>query len=232
VRRVAVRLLILIPLIALGWGCGGAEKVWVRVSVPSEVDITRYRLAVLPLLPLRDEDDGEAGESIAYFLQRELRKVKGIDLLSPAEVKRTLEGERLTKEMLESPSEMIDICGELGVDAVVTGTYRLYHVAEPRRYYVDRYSPILRRYVTEAVTYYVKTYYLKLHLMVIEGEKGEPVIEGDFESSYSEPHNLGTLVLSEVADKPPLQKLALGAISQFMMRIAPHYEREERFLLR
>lgn len=229
--RATVKASILIPFIALAWGCGGAEKVWVRVSVPSEVDLTKYRLAVLPLLPLK-EDDGEAGHSIAYFLHRELRKVKGMELLSPTQVKRTLEGERLTKEMLESPSDMIDICGELGVDAVVAGTYRLYHVAEPRRYYIDRYSPVLRRYVTEAVTYYVKTYYLKLHLVVIDGRRGEPVVEGDFESSYSEPHNLGTLVISEVADRPPIQKLALGAISQFMAKIAPHYEREERFLLR
>ncbi|HEX28569.1 TPA: hypothetical protein ENG04_00625 [Candidatus Poribacteria bacterium] len=216
-------------------GCGGPEKIWIKVNTPSKIDISRYHsIAVLPLLPLkRDDRNGDQGESISYFIRREIAKVKGINLIDAQTTRRILEGEKISIQTLESPEQMVDICGELGVDAVIAGTYKLYHVSEPRRYYVERYSPQLRQYVTQAVTYYEKTYYLKLHLMLIDSKTGKPILDEEYEPSYSEAHNIGSLIVSEVAqDNPALERLTLDAISQFLKKIAPHYEREERYLLR
>jgi hypothetical protein len=229
-RAINIALLISILLA----GCGGAEKVWIKVGVPSELDMSRYRaVAVLPLIPLETDERKDQGEAIAYFIRRELAKVKGINLIDAQTTRRILEGEEITPETLENSSQMVDICGELNADAVIAGTYKLYHVSEPRRYYVDRYSPRLRRYVTEAVTYYEKTYYLKLRLMLIDAQNGKPVFEEEYEPSYSEAHNLGTLIVSEVTEgNPAIQRLTLDAVSQFLKKIAPHYEKEERFLVR
>ncbi|HID56554.1 TPA: hypothetical protein EYP37_08495 [Candidatus Poribacteria bacterium] len=222
-------------ILSLFLGCGGAEKVWIEVNVPSQLDISRYRsIAVLPLVPLeKDKKDKNRGESISYFIRGEIAKVKGVNLIDAQITWRTLEGERITLQTLENPEQMVDICGELGADAVIAGTYKLYHISEPRRYYVERYSPQLRQYVTQAITYYEKTYYLKLHLMLIDSKTGKPIFDEEYEPSYSEAHNIGSLILSEVSqDSPAVERLTLDALSQFLKKIAPHYEREERYLLR
>lgn len=228
--KVSIPLILLLIL-----GCGGGEKVWIKVSAPSQLDISRYRsIAVLPLVPLeKDEKNKDRGESISYFIRREISKVKGINLIDAQTTRRTLEGESISLQTLQSPEQMMDICGELGTDAVIAGTYKLYHVSEPRRYYVERYSPQLRQYVTQAITYYEKTYYLKLHLMLIDAKTGKPIFEEEYEPSYSEAHNIGSLIVSEVAqDNPAVERLTLEALSQFLKKIAPHYEMEERYLLR
>jgi len=230
--RKKVNLAIMLILII---GCGGSEKVWIKVNAPSQLDINRYRsIAVLPLVPLgEDEKNEDQGEAISYFIRREIAKVKGINLIDAQTTRRTLEGEKISLQTLESPDQMVDICGELGADAVIAGTYKLYHVSEPRRYYVERYSPQLRQYVTQAITYYEKTYYLKLHLMLIDSKTGKPILDEEYEPSYSEAHNIGSLIVSEVAqDNPAVERLTLSALSQFLKKIAPHYEREERYLLR
>jgi hypothetical protein len=180
-----------------------------------------------------DDEQEDQGESIAYFIRRELAKAKGLGVMDSQSTRRIIEGEEITQETIDDPDLMIDICGELRADAVIAGTYKLYDTSEPRRYYVDRYVPNIRQYVTEPVTYYEKTHHLTMRLRIIDAQTGKPFFEEDYEPSYSEAHNIGSLIVSEVTDsKPELQRLTRGVVSQFVKKIAPHYRREQRILVK
>ena len=113
------------------------------------------------------------------------------------------------------------------------GTYKFYNISEPRRLYYDRYSMQLQRYITDTVTYFHKTYALSLDISIVDTNTGGAVWGGKFEQTAEEDHNLGTLLISGISEDDNIMKrLAAQAASKFMRKIEPHYESEERILMR
>lgn len=217
----------------VSFSCSNATKVLIKVKVPSEIDVDKYsKIAVIPFL--NDENKNEKwGEDIAFLFRRYLGKSKKFSVLDVKDTKLALEGEKIEQLTLQDKDKLIDLGGELGVDALIVGTYRFYNINEPRRLYYDRYSARLQRYITDTVTYFHKTYVLSLNISIVDSNTGEVVWSDKFEQSASENHNIGTLIISGISgDNSVIKRLASRAASDFMRKIAPHYETEERILVR
>ena len=215
-------------------GCGNTTKVLIKVKVQSEIDVTKYEeIAVIPFLHSDESKNEEWGENIAFVFRRHLSKSKKFDVLDSKDTKLTLEGERITIDTFQDADKLMDLGGELGVDALVVGTYKFYNISEPRRLYYDRYSVRLQRYITDTVTYFHKTYVLSLNISIVDANTGEIVWSDKFEQTAAEDHNLGTLLISGISEGDNVMKrLTAQAASKFMRKIEPHYETEERILVR
>jgi TolB-like protein len=230
-------LLIILLLLLLGWGnsgCSNKTQVLIKVKVQSEIDIEKYKkIAIIPFLHTDEDKNEEWGEHIAFVFRRYLSKSKKFAVLDSKDTKLTLEGEKITLDTLQSTDRLIDLGGELGVDAIISGTYRFYHVSEPRRLYYDRYSTQLQRYITDTVTYFHKTYVLSLDISIVDANTGEIVWNNKFDQTAAEDHNLGTLLISGISEGDNVMKrLATQAALKFRRKIEPHYETEERILVR
>ena len=221
-------------------GCGQAvTRVSIPVKVQSELDMNRYsNFAVLPFwaVELKDNEVQPSmtmGEEVASMMRRALGRHKNLDVTRAQETERLLTGETINLDVLEDMNELVRIGQYFEVDAVITGTYKFYTISQPRRQYGERYSPTLQRYVTDYQDYLQKTYVLLLQITIIDMEKEETVWNEQYERSAIEPHTFGSFLVSRVTPQDTvLKNLAKQAISEFTRRIAPHYEEEERFLVR
>jgi hypothetical protein len=119
------------------------------------------------------------------------------------------------------------------VNAVIAGSYRFYTVSQPRRYYGERYSRSLQRYVTDYQDYLQKSYILAVQVMVIDVDTKELVLTEKFERNAVEAHTFGSFLVSRVTPHDSLLKnLAKQAVTEFTRKIAPHFESEERYLVK
>lgn len=221
-------------LALVNFSCSNTTKVLVKVRVQSEIDVNKYeKIAIIPFLNSGASKNEEWGEDIAFVFRRYLSKSKKFDVLNSKDTKLTLAGEQITIDTLQSPDKLVDLGGELAVDALILGTYKFYHISEPRRLYYDRYSTRLQRYITDTVTYFHKTYVLALDISIVDANTGETVWSDRFEQTAEEDHNLGTLLISGISEGDNVMKrLTTQAASKFMRKIEPHYETEERILVR
>ncbi|HIE25820.1 TPA: hypothetical protein EYP66_00865 [Candidatus Poribacteria bacterium] len=221
-------------LALVNFGCSNTTRVLIRVKVQSEIDVSKYeKIAIIPLLNSGESRDEEWGEDIAFIFRRHLSKSQKFDVLDSKDTKLTLAGEQITIDTLQNPDKLMDLGGELAVDALVVGTYKFYQISEPRRLYYDRYSVQLQRYITDTVTYFHKTYVLSLDISIVDADTGETVWSDRFEQTAEEDHNLGTLLISGISEGDNVMKrLTTQAASKFMRKIEPHYETEERILVR
>ena len=146
-------------LALVNFACSNTTKVLVKVKIQSEIDVSKYeKIAIIPLLNSGASQNEEWGEDIAFVFRRHLSKSQKFDILDSKDTKLTLEGEQITIETLQDADKLVDLGGELVVDALIVGTYKFYQISEPRRLYYDRYSVRLQRYITDTVTYFHKTY--------------------------------------------------------------------------
>jgi TolB-like protein len=219
----------------VNFGCGNTTKVLIKVKVQSEIDVSKYKkIAVIPFLS-NDEskNNKEWGEDIAFVFRRNLSKSQKFDVLDGKDTKLTLEGEQITIDTLQNADKLMDLGGELEVDALIVGTYKFYNISEPRRLYYDRYSTQLQRYITDTVTYFHKTYVLSLDISIVDTNTGGVVWSDKLEQTAEEDHNLGTLLISGISeDDNVMKRLTTQAASKFMRKIEPHYETEERVLVK
>jgi len=228
-----VSLCVFLTLVNLG--CGNTTKVLIKIKVQSEIDVSKYKkIAVIPFLSNDESKNNEEwGENIAFVFRRNLSKSQKFDVLDGKDTKLTLEGEQITLDILQNTDKLIDLGGELGVDALIVGTYKFYNISEPRRLYYDRYSAQLQRYITDTVTYFHKTYVFSLDISIVDTNTGGTVWSDKLEQTAEEDHNLGTLLISGISDDDNVMKrLTTQAASKFMRKIEPHYETEERILVR
>jgi hypothetical protein len=221
-------------LALVNFACSNTTKVLVRVKVQSEIDVGKYeQIAIVPLLNSGASKNEEWGEDIAFVFRRHLSKSQKFDVLDSKDTRLILAGEQITIDTLQNADELVDLGGQLMVDALVVGTYKFYQISEPRRLYYDRYSVQLQRYITDTVTYFHKTYVLSLNISIVDANTGETVWRGRFEQTAEEDHNLGTLMISGISEGDNVMKrLTTQAASKFMRKIEPHYETEERILVR
>lgn len=232
--------LLVMALVIACHGCGqSATRVSIPIKVQSEIDVSRYSsFAVLPFLEVELEDKNaepsiEMGNEISSMMRRGLGRHKNLNVIGTQETMRMLTGETIGPDLLKNIDRLVQLGQYFEVDAVVTGSYKFYTISRPRRYYGERYSSSLQRYVTDYQDYLQKTYILSLHVSIVDVDAEEFVWEEDYERSAVEAHTFGSFLVSQVMPHDSLTKnLAKQAVKEFTRKAAPHYETEERFLVK
>ncbi len=243
IQRIRFIVTMLPMLLCLGiyWGCASSVKrVPIKIQVESTIDVTKYSgFAVLPFIEAKDSKhqriaaSDETGTEIASLMRIGLGRNQNLDVVSTQDTLRLFSNETLDKDLLVDVSELVRIGQYFEVDAVIAGSYNFFAVSQPRRYYGERYSRTLQRYVTDYQDYLEKTYILSLRI-VIAGVDPEEIIRDDtYERRAFHSHSVSSFLISEVTPHDGILKsLARQAISEFTRQVAPHYEQEERFLVR
>jgi TolB-like protein len=221
-------------------GCGGSTvRVPIQIKVQSEIDVGRYsNFAVLPFA--EEQPDAremnapeETREAIAAMMRLGLGRHKNFHVIGTQETTRMLTGETINSDMLSNVSELVRLGRYFEADALVAGSYKFYTISEPRRYYGERYSIQLQRYVTDYQDYLHRTYVLSLRVLIVDMDTEKIVWDEKYDRSAAEAHTFGSFLVSQVTPHDGILKnLMKQAIEEFTRKIAPHYETEERFLVK
>ena len=238
--KCGVRLLMVVMWIGVSCGCGrSVTRVSIPIKVQSEINVSQYSsFVVLPFFDEQPEEvtksaAKETEEEIASLMRRRLGQHKNLHILGSQETLRMLDGDPIDLNLLENPSRLFDYGELFEVDAVVVGSYKFYTVSRSRRYYGERYSRSMQRYVTDYQDYLQKNYIFSLRVVIADAESEEVVWDEKYERTAVEAHTLGSFLVSQATpDDSTLKNLAKQAITEFTRQIAPHYETEERFLVR
>ena len=230
---------ILLALIAV-YGCSSTvTRVSIPVKVQSEIDIDRYsNFAVLPFVSERQTEDNdklppEVGAEIAAILRRGLARQKRFEVVSTQETARLLTGEDIGEEWLADTKHLSQLGEYFEVKGVIVGSFRFYSDSRPRRYYGERYSIQRQRYVMDYQDYMQKTYLLSLRVMIIDVETEEVIWDEAYRRSTAEAHTIGSFIFSQVGPQAnTIRELGRRAVLEFTRQISPHYENEDRYLVR
>ena len=227
--------------LAVYWGCGSSvARVPIKIQVESTIDVTKYSgFAVLPFIETKDSGkqrvaaSDETGEEIASLMRIGLGRNQNLDIVSTQDTLRLFTDETADEDLLADVSELVRIGQYFEVDAVITGSYNFFTISQPRRYYGERYSRSLQRYVTDYRDYLEKTYILALRVVIASVDTEEIIRDDTYERRAFQSHTVSSFLISEVTPHAGILKsLARQAISEFTRQVSPHYEQEERFLVR
>ena len=221
-------------------GCGSAvTRVSIPVKVQSEIDIGRYsNFAVLPFVSERhaernEELPPEVGEDIAAVLRRGLARQKSFEVVNSQETARLLTGEDIGEEWLSDTKHLSQLGEYFEVKGIIVGSFRFYSDSRPRRYYGERYSIQRQRYVMDYQDYMQKTYLLALRVMIIDVETEKIVWDESYRRSTAEAHTIGSFIFSQAGPQAnTVRELGRRAVSEFTRQISPHYEQEDRYLVK
>ncbi len=222
------------------FGCGSAvTRVSIPVKVQSEIDIGRYsNFAVLPFVSERhaernEELPPEVGEDIAAVLRRGLARQKSFEVVNSQETARLLTGEDIGEEWLSDTKHLSQLGEYFEVKGIIVGSFRFYSDSRPRRYYGERYSIQRQRYVMDYQDYMQKTYLLALRVMIIDVETEKIVWDESYRRSTAEAHTIGSFIFSQAGPQAnTVRELGRRAVSEFTRQISPHYEQEDRYLVK
>ena len=229
-------------LLAILTFCGCSRAV-TRVSIPvkiqSEIDISRYsNFAVLPFVSEKhternEELPPEVGEEIASILRRGLARQKRFEVVSTPETARLLTGETVEEEWLSDTKHLSQLGEYFEVKGVIVGSFRFYSNSRPRRYYGERYSIQRQRYVMDYQDYMQKTYLLSLRVMIIDVETEQIIWDEAYRRSTAEAHTIGSFIFSQASSQSnTIRELGKRAVLEFTRQISPHYENEDRYLVK
>ena len=232
--------IVILLIILTFYGCGSAvTRVSIPVKVQSEIDIGRYsNFAVLPFVSERqteriEEVPPEVGEDIASTLRRGLARQKNFEVVSTQETARLLTGEDIGEEWLADTKHLSQLGEYFEVKGVIVGSFRFYSDSRPRRYYGERYSIQRQRYVMDYQDYMQKTYLLSLRVMIIDVETEQIVWDESYRRSTAEAHTIGSFIFSQAGPQAnTIRELGRRAVSEFTRQISPHYEQEDRYLVK
>ncbi len=221
-------------------GCSTAvTRVSIPVKVQSEIDITRYsNFAVLPFVNERQSEHNEelpleVGEDIAATLRRGLARQKRFEVIGSQETTRLLTGEDLGEEWLADTKHLSQLGEYFEVKGVIVGSFRFYSDSRPRRYYGERYSIQRQRYVMDYQDYMQKTYLLSLRVMIIDVETEKVIWDESYRRSTAEAHTIGSFIFSQAGPQAnTVRELGRRAVTEFTRQISPHYEQEDRYLVK
>ena len=221
-------------------GCSTAvTRVSIPVKVQSEIDITRYsNFAVLPFVNERQSEHNEelpleVGEDIAATLRRGLARQKRFEVVGSQETTRLLTGEDLGEEWLADTKHLSQLGEYFEVKGVIVGSFRFYSDSRPRRYYGERYSIQRQRYVMDYQDYMQKTYLLSLRVMIIDVETEKVIWDESYRRSTAEAHTIGSFIFSQAGPQAnTVRELGRRAVTEFTRQISPHYEQEDRYLVK
>ena len=239
--QLAITMLPILLCLVMYWGCtSSVTRVPIKIQVDSTIDVTKYSgFAVLPFIEAKGSgrqrlsSSDETGEEIASLMRIGLGRNQNLDVVSTQDTLRLFSDETLDEDLLVDVSELARIGQYFEADAVIVGSYSFYSRSQPRRYYGEHYSRRLQRYVTDYQDYLEKTYVLALRV-VIAGVDTEEIIQDDtYERRAFQAHSVSSFLVSEVTPHQGILKsLARQAISEFTRQVSPHYEHEERYLVR
>ena len=237
-ERMNIRIPLILILLMICCGCGrSVTRVSIPIQIESEIDAERYSsFAVLPFVQQKiesAEDNIEIGEEIAGMMRRGIGRHKNYDVVGTQETIRLMTGETIDTDLLEDTSRLGQLGGYFEVDGLITGSYKYYTISQPRTYYGEHYSPTRQQYVMDYQDYLQKTFILALQVMIVDVDTEEIVWDEKYERTAVQNHTLGSFLVSQVAPHDSILKsLTRQAVSEFTRRIAPHYDTEERFLVK
>lgn len=222
--------------------CGCANKV-ARVSIPikvqSEIDINTYsNFAVLPFVGEKHsaklgQIPVEIGDEVAQILRSSLTRQKHFQVADKQETTRLMTGENVGEEWLADTEHLTELGRYFEVKGIIVGSYRFYSDTRPRRYYGERYSQRQQRYVMDYQDYMQKTYLLSLRVMIIDVDTEKIIWDETYRQSTAEAHTIGSFVFSQMAPQElTVKELSKRAVAEFTRDISPHYEQEDRFLMK
>lgn len=221
--------------------CGSkVARVPIPIKVQSEIDINTYsNFAVLPFVSdinnsKIDNIPVEIGSEIAQILRSKLSRQKHFKIIDKQETERLMTGEDVDAENWLTDTERLSELGRyFEVKGVIVGSYRFTTDTRPRRYYGERYSYQQNRYVMQYQDYMQKTYLILLRVMILDVDSGKIIWDEGYLQRTDEAHSLGSLVFSQMAPKETtMRELSKRALAKFTQDISPHYEKEDRFLMR
>ncbi len=220
--------------------CGSkVSRVSIPIKVQSEIDINTYsNFAVLPFVSKKSETKldkipVEIGAEIAEILRSSLTHQKHFEVVNKQETKRLMTGENVSEEWLADIEHLSKLGEYFEVKGIIVGSYRFYTDTRPKRYYGERYSARQQRYVMDYQDYMQKTYMVALRVMIIDVDSEKIIWDDTYQQSTAEAHSIGSLVFSQMApQETTLRELSKRALTQFTKDISPHYEQEDRFLMR
>ena len=215
-------------------GCYGTETVKIRVRVDSKVDMKKYSaIAVMDFIDSRKNSPTDQGKTLARMIRKRLRGSKELRVSDERSMYQILEQE-IGKDEIADPNALISICDQLGVDALIVGTFDFYQMNQPMPYIVERYSPQTGKYRPETRTYIQKVYRLSLNAKVVDGTTGETIF--DYAPPVEEKPELrsvwGLPFSGEGSDPANVRSVAARPVAAFVLSLIPHYEYERRILVR
>ena len=216
-------------------GCYKAEVIKIKTIVNSKVDMREYKkVAVMDLVDSRENTLTNQGEILARMIRKQLGKSKDFHVLSEKDTYLRL-AEKLDKDKISKSDVLVSICNQLGVDALIVGTFNLRQMSHAVPYIVERYSSNTGRYVPETRTYIQGVYRLSFHAKLVDGKTGETVF--DYAPPIEERPKLSTtlgLPLPDDGNVDPeiLRRIAARPVNNFVLSLVPHYEYEKRILVR
>jgi hypothetical protein len=215
-------------------GCFGTETVRVRVRVDSKIDMSKYKVvAVMDLVDVRDNSPTDEGKTLARIIRKQLKKSKGFQILDEKTMYLRLE-EEIDKSKIEDPDALISICDQLGVDALIVGTFDFYRMNQPVPYIVESYSPRTGSYSPETRTYIQRVSRLSLHAKLVDGATGKTIL--DYTPPVEERPELrsawGLNLSGGGSGSASLRSIAARPVADFILSLIPHYEYERRILAR
>ncbi len=222
------------------FSCGKKfARVPINIKVQSEIDINTYsNFAVLPFVSDKnttklDELPDDIGPEIAQILRSVLGRQKHFEVVNKQETDRIMTGEVIEDGWLTDTERLSELGQYFEVKGVIVGSYRFYTDTRPRRYYGERYSPQQQRYIMDYQDYMQKTYLLSLRVMIIDVDTQKIIWDESYRQSSAEAHNIGSFVFSQMApQQTTMRELSKRAVTDFTRQISPHYEQEDRFLMR
>ena len=232
---------IMLILTLLVCSCGSkVARVPIPIKVQSEIDINTYsNFAVLPFVSDKNNSKigdipVEIGSEIAQILRSTLSRQKHFTIVDKQETDRLMTGEEIDGENWLTDTERLSELGRyFEVKGLIIGSYRFTTDTRPRRYYGERYSYQQQRYVMDYQDYMQKTYLILLRVMILDVDSGEIIWDEGYLQRTDEAHSLGSLVFSQMAPKEStMRELSKRALAKFTQDISPHYEKEDRFLIR
>lgn len=220
--------------------CGSkVARVSIPIKVQSEIDINTYsNFAVLPFVSEKHstkigEIPADIGEDVAQILRSNLTRQKHFNIVNKQETERIITREEIEEKLLNDTEKLSKLGGYFEVKGIIIGSYRFYTDTRPRRYYGERYSVSQQRYVMDYQDYMQKTYYLSLRVLIIDVDTEKIIWDEVYQQRSAEAHSIGSFVFSQMSpQETTLRELSKRAIAQFTQDISPHYEQEDRFLMR
>ncbi len=238
-KQYAVPCLLLLISLTLS-ACGNkVARVSIPIKVQSEIDINTYsNFAVLPFVSEKHTSKiGEIpvniGKDVAQILRSGLSRQKHFDVVDKQETERIMTGEEIEEDLLADTERLSKFGGYFEVKGIIIGSYRFYTDTRPRRYYGERYSVSQQRYVMDYQDYMQKTYLLALRVIIVDVDTEKIIWDEVYQQKAAEAHSIGSFVFSQMApQETTLRELSKRAVAQFTQDISPHYEQEDRFLMR
>jgi len=216
-------------------GCYGAKAVKIKVAVDSKVDMKKCgTIAVLDFIDSKSNSITADGRTLARMIRKQLRNSKELNILDERSMYLTLNTE-IDKDKIEDPKTLALICDQMGVGAVIVGTFDFRQVNQPMPYIVERYSPTTGKYSPETRTYVRRSYRLLFHAKVVDGATGATVFDyapriedrPEFRRAWGLPFS------GRARTEPTsLRGMAARPVTTFVLNLVPHYEYERRMLAR